>query len=110
MAFSFPTQQWSVLHPAASARVMDAWFREVAHILADPKVIHPVKHGVAVRVKAAVIREAMECAHEMAEQCGAQGTSNTNFIARHIVNLSVNIPLIDDDSQADLNSIIIIAE
>jgi len=90
---------------------MNAWFREVTHILADPKVIHPVKHGVAVRVKAAVIREAMECAHEMAEQCGAQGTSNTNFIARRKhPDLSVNIPLIDDDSQADLNSIIIIAE
>jgi len=84
--FSFPTQQWSVLHTVASARVMDAWFREVAPIFADPKVAHPVKHGVAVLAKATVIREAMECAHEMAERCGAQGTFDTNFIARHNVN------------------------
>jgi alkylation response protein AidB-like acyl-CoA dehydrogenase len=83
--FSFPTQQWSVLHAVASARVLDAWYREVAPVFADPKATHPIKHGLAVLVKATVIREAMECAHEMAERCGAQGTFDTNFLARHKV-------------------------
>jgi len=83
--FSFPTQQWSVMHAVAAARVLDAWYREVAPIFADPKATHPIKHGLAVLVKATVIREAMECSHEMAERCGAQGTFDTNFIARHKV-------------------------
>ncbi|KAI0270443.1 hypothetical protein BC834DRAFT_922464 [Gloeopeniophorella convolvens] len=90
--FSFPTQQWSVLHAVAAGRVLDAWYREVSPIFADPKATHPIKHGLAVLVKATVIRQAMECAHEMAERCGAQGTFDTNFIARH---------------KADLNSVII---
>ncbi|KAI0299981.1 hypothetical protein B0F90DRAFT_1810521 [Multifurca ochricompacta] len=81
--FSFPTQQWSVLHSVASARILEAWYHEATH---------PIKHGLAVLVKATVIREAMECSHEMAERCGAQGTFDTNFIARH---------------KADLNSVII---
>ncbi|KAI0263647.1 acyl-CoA oxidase [Gloeopeniophorella convolvens] len=90
--FSFPTQQWSVFHAVASGRVMEAWYKEVAPIFTDPKATHPIKHGLAVLVKATVIREAMECSHEMAERCGAQGTFDTNFIARH---------------KADLNSVII---
>lgn len=83
--FSFPTQQWSVLHPVASARVLEAWYREVAPVFADPKATHSIKHGLSVLVKATVIRQSMECAHEMAERCGAQGTFDTNFIARHKV-------------------------
>lgn len=67
---------------------MDAWYREVAPIFADPKVTRPVKHGIAVLVKATVVRESMECAHEMAERCGAQGTFDTNFIARHKADLT----------------------
>ncbi|KAH8999690.1 hypothetical protein EDB86DRAFT_3075757 [Lactarius hatsudake] len=90
--FTFPTQQWSVLHAVASARVLDAWYRDVAPIFSDPKATHPIKHGLAVMVKATVIRQSMECAHEMAERCGAQGTFDTNFIARH---------------KADLDSVII---
>jgi acyl-CoA oxidase len=81
--FSFPTQQWSVLHAVASAHVLDAWYRDVAPTFADPGATHAIKHGLAVLVKATVIRQAMECAHEMAERCGAQGTFDTNFIARH---------------------------
>ena len=83
--FSFPTQQWAVLHAIASARVLDVWFHEVAPVFSDPKAIHAVKHGLAVLVKATVIRESMETGHEMAERCGAQGTFDTNFIARHKV-------------------------
>lgn len=90
--FSFPTQQWSVLHAVASARVLDAWYREVAPIVADPNATHPVKHGLAVLVKATVIRQSMECADEMAERCGAQGTFDTNYIARN---------------KADLNSVVV---
>jgi hypothetical protein len=58
--FSFPTQQRSVLYSVASARVLDAWYREVAPTFADPKATHPIKHGLAVLVKATVIREAMD--------------------------------------------------
>ncbi|KAH9014503.1 acyl-CoA oxidase [Lactarius pseudohatsudake] len=90
--FTFPTQQWSVLHTVASARVLDAWYRDVAPVFSDPKTTHPIKHGLAVMVKATVIRQSMDCAHEMAERCGAQGTFDTNFIARH---------------KADLDSVII---
>ncbi|KAF8262180.1 hypothetical protein EI94DRAFT_1809183 [Lactarius quietus] len=53
---------------------------------------HPIKHSLDVLVKATVIRQSMECAHKMAERCGAQGTFDTNYIARH---------------KADLNSVII---
>ncbi|KAI9434571.1 acyl-CoA oxidase [Lactarius indigo] len=90
--FTFPTQQWSVLHTVASARVLDAWYRDVAPVFSDPKATHPIKHGLAVLVKATVIRQSMQCAHEMAERCGAQGTFDTNWIARH---------------KADLDSVII---
>ena len=83
--FTFPTQQWSVLHALAAARVLEAWFREVAPIYADPRATHPIKNGLAVMVKTTVIRQSMECAHEMAERCGAQGTFDTNYIARHKV-------------------------
>ena len=83
--FTFPTQQWSVLHAVAAARVLEAWYREVAPTYSDPKATHPIKHGLAVLVKATVIRQSMECAHEMAERCGAQGTFDTNYIARHKV-------------------------
>ncbi|KAH8986458.1 hypothetical protein EDB92DRAFT_1879168 [Lactarius akahatsu] len=85
--FTFPTQQWSVLHTVASARVLDAWYRDVAPVFSDPKAAHSIKHGLAVMVKATVIRQSMVCAHEMAERCGAQGTFDTNFIARHKVDL-----------------------
>jgi len=90
--FTFPTQQWSVLHAVAASKVLEAWYREVAPIYSDPKATHPIKHGLAVLVKATVIRQSMECAHEMAERCGAQGTFDTNYIARH---------------KADLDSVII---
>ncbi|KAH9023645.1 hypothetical protein EDB84DRAFT_1564663 [Lactarius hengduanensis] len=90
--FTFPTQQWSVLHTVASARLLDAWYCDVAPVFSDPKATHPIKHGLAVMVKATVIRQSMEYAHEMAERCGTQGAFNTNFIARH---------------KADLDSVII---
>ncbi|KAI9456833.1 acyl-CoA oxidase [Lactarius psammicola] len=77
------TCRWTVLHAVASARVLETWFHEVAPTFSDPKATHPIKHGFAVLIKATVIHEAMECAHEMAERCGAQGTFDTNFIARH---------------------------
>jgi acyl-CoA oxidase len=83
--FTFPTQQWPVLHSVASARLLEAWYHEVAPIFADPNIAHTIKHGMAVLVKATVLREAMECTHEMAERCGAQGTFDTNFLARHKV-------------------------
>ena len=53
--FTFPTQQWSVLHAVAAAQVLEAWYREVAPIYADPKATHSIKHGLAVLVKATVI-------------------------------------------------------
>jgi acyl-CoA oxidase len=109
--FSFPTQQWSVLHAVASARVLEAWYQEVAPIFSDPEAARPIKHGLAVLVKATVIREAMECGHEMAERCGAQGTFDTNFIARHKVLKFIICdyePLFADTNlQADLDSVII---
>jgi hypothetical protein len=49
-------------------------------IFADHDVAHP-----AVLVKATVVREAMECTHEMAGPCGSQVTLDTNFLARHKV-------------------------
>ncbi|KAH9075546.1 hypothetical protein EDB83DRAFT_2650192 [Lactarius deliciosus] len=85
--FTFPTQQWSVLHTVAAARVLDAWYCDVAPVFSNPKATHPIKHGLAVMVKATVIHQSMECAHEMAERCGAQGTFDTNFIARHKADL-----------------------
>ncbi|KAF8267911.1 acyl-CoA oxidase [Lactarius quietus] len=90
--FTFPMQQWSVLHTVASAHILEAWYCEVAPIYSDPKASHPIKHGLAILVKATIIHQSTECAHEMAEWCGAQGTFNTNYIARH---------------KADLNSVII---
>ena len=83
--FTFSNQQWSVLHAVAAAQVLEAWYREVAPIYADPKVTHSIEYGLAVLVKATVIRQSMECAHEMAERCGAQGTFDINYIARHKV-------------------------
>jgi acyl-CoA oxidase len=83
--FTFPTQQWPVLHSVASACVLEAWYREVAPIFADPNLALPIKHGMAVLVKATALHEAVECTHEMAERCGAQGTFDTNFLARHQV-------------------------
>jgi acyl-CoA oxidase len=85
--FSFPTQQWAVLHAVASARVLDPWFQHVAPLFCDPKGVPAIKHGLAVLMKATVIRQSMKTSHEMAERCGAQGTFDTNFIARHKTDL-----------------------
>ena len=46
--------QWSILHAVAAARVLEAWYCEVAPIYSDPKATHPIKHGLAVLVKATV--------------------------------------------------------
>ena len=39
--FSFPTQQWSGMHAVASARVLNAWYHNVAPIFADPRLLTP---------------------------------------------------------------------
>lgn len=91
--FSFPTQQWAVMSAVAAARVLDPWFHHVSPLFCDPKGVPAVKHGLAVLMKATVVRQAMKTSQEMAERCGAQGTFDTNFIARHKVpgSLPVNL-------------------
>ena len=68
--FTLPTQQWSVLHALAAVCVLEAWYREVAPIYADPRISHPIKNGLAVLVKTTGIHQLMERVHEMAERPG----------------------------------------
>lgn len=67
----FPTQQWPILQAIAISFVAEAWFKATAGLMNDSQIDSRVKHGLAVTVKATVVRHFQRYLEEVAEKCGA---------------------------------------
>ncbi|VDB94435.1 unnamed protein product [Peniophora sp. CBMAI 1063] len=81
---TFPTQQWAILSAVATANVLDAWFKAMIRLVVDKSIDPRVRHGLSVVVKTTTMRHFLRCAVEVSERCGAQGTFESNFMARAI--------------------------
>lgn len=78
---SFPTQQWPILQATAISFVAEAWFKATAGLMNDSQIDSRVRHGLAVTVKATVVRHFQRCLEDVAERCGALGTFEDNYMA-----------------------------
>ncbi|KAI0035653.1 acyl-CoA oxidase [Vararia minispora EC-137] len=74
---NFPTQQWPIMYTLAAARVAEAWFRELTTIVAKPSIDH----------RTTICRQFQRCTEDVAERCGAQGTFESNSMARMVSDL-----------------------
>ncbi|VDC07105.1 unnamed protein product [Peniophora sp. CBMAI 1063] len=108
---NFPTQQWPILSAVATGNVLEAWYRTLTAIVVDQAVDPRVRHGLSVVAKTTIMRHFQRCADVISERCGAQGTFESNFIARALVSIislhpcSLSLPCLKCDCKG-----VIIAE
>jgi acyl-CoA oxidase len=80
--FDFRTQQWPIASAVAVGHVLETWYAAVIHNSADRTQPQHIQHALAVITKTTIVRHFLRINPELAERCGAQGTFESNFMAR----------------------------
>ncbi|KAK7008204.1 acyl-CoA oxidase [Favolaschia claudopus] len=80
--FDFRTQQWPIASAVAVSLVYEIWYAEVIRASSNLEVSRPIRHAMAVIAKTTIVKSFLRITPELVERLGAQGTFETNFIAR----------------------------
>jgi hypothetical protein len=76
----FRTQQLPILHCAAQAFVLEAYYHDISQRFIDPDLDHRVRHGLAATLKAIMLQHTQLTLFALSERCGAQGLFKHNSI------------------------------